>query len=52
MKKMFRKDHLKVDKTKIIRALSTLWLESIIGQALGLAVGLYVFVVILCVLLG
>ena len=52
MKKMFRNDHLKVGKTKRIRALSPLWIGAIIGQALALAVGLYIFIVTLWVLLG
>jgi hypothetical protein len=52
MMEFFRNDHLKVGKTKRIRALSPLWFAAIIGQALGLAVGLYIFVVILWVLLG
>ena len=52
MKEFFRNDHLKVGKTKRIRALSPLWFAAIIGQALGLAVGLYIFVVTLWVLLG
>jgi hypothetical protein len=52
MKEMFRSDHLKVGKTKRIRALSPLWFGAIIGQALGLAVGLYILVVTLWVLLG
>jgi hypothetical protein len=52
MKEMFRNDHIRVGKTRRIRALSPLWFAVIIGQALGLAVGLYVFVVSLWVLLG
>ena len=52
MMEFFRNDHLRVGKTKRIRALSPLWFAAMIGQALGLAVGLYIFVVILWVLLG
>lgn len=52
MKEMFRNDHIKVRKTKRIRALSPLWFAAIIVQALGLAVGLYIFVVSLWILLG
>jgi hypothetical protein len=52
MKEMFRNDHIKVGKTRRIRALSPLWFAARIGQALVLAVGLYVFVVSLWILLG
>jgi hypothetical protein len=52
MMEFFRNDHLKVGKTKRIRALSPLWFAAMIGQAVGLAVGLYIFVIILWVLLG
>jgi len=52
MKEMFRNDHIKVGKTRRIRALSPLWFAARIGQALGLAVGLYIFIVSLWILLG
>jgi hypothetical protein len=52
MMEMFRNDHIKVSKTRRIRALSLLWFAVRIGQALGLAVGLYIFVISLWILLG
>ena len=52
MKEMFRNDHLKVGKTRRIRALSPLWFGVRMGQALGLALVLYVFTVSLWILLG
>jgi len=52
MMEMFRNDHIKVSKTRRIRALSPLWFAARIGQALGLAVGLYIFVISLWILLG
>ena len=52
MMEMFRNDHIKVSKTRRIRALSPLWFAARIGQALGLAMGLYIFVISLWILLG
>lgn len=52
MKEIFRNDHLKVGKTRRIRALSPLWFGVMIGQAVGLVVGLCVFMVSLWILFG
>jgi hypothetical protein len=52
MKEIFKSDHIKVGKTRRIRALSLLWFAVRIGQALGLTVGLYMIIITLWVLLG
>lgn len=52
MKEIFRNDHLKVGKTKRIRALSPLWFGIRIVQALGFIVVSYVFIVSLWILMG
>lgn len=52
MKEIFRIDHLKVGKTKRIRALSPLWFGIRIVQALGFIVVSYVFTISLWILFG
>jgi hypothetical protein len=52
MKEFFRNDHLKVGKTRRIRALSPLWFAARIGQALVSILVMYVFIVSLWILLG
>ena len=52
MKEFFRNDHLKIGKTRRIRALSPLWFGIRIVQALGFILVSYVFIVSLWVLMG
>jgi hypothetical protein len=52
MKEMFRNDHIKVGKTRRIRALSPLWFAVRIGQALISILVSYIFVISLWILLG
>jgi hypothetical protein len=52
MMEFFRNDHLRVGKTKRIRALSPLWFAVRIGQALISILISYVFIVSLWILLG
>ena len=52
MKEFFRNDHLKIGKTRKIRALSPLWFGIRIVQALGFILVSYVFIVSLWVLMG
>lgn len=52
MKEFFRNDHLKIGKTRKIRALSPLWFGIRIAQALGFIVVSYVFIVSLWILMG
>ena len=52
MMEFFKNDHLRVGKTRRIRALSPLWFAVRIGQALILILTSYVFLVSLWILLG